>query len=48
LHFISAAMRFDSLLRAFGLLIAVATGLFLGMMLLLTLTGFSAGSFGSV
>jgi len=48
LHFISAAMRFDSLLRAFGLLIAVATGLFLGMMLLLTLTGFSAGSLGSV
>ena len=48
LHFISAAMRFDSLLRAFGLRVAVATALFLGMMLLLTLTGFSAGGMGNV
>ena len=48
LHFISAAMRFDSLMRAFGLLVAVATALFLGMMLLLTLTGFSAGGMGNV
>ncbi|WP_299725835.1 YIP1 family protein [uncultured Tateyamaria sp.] len=48
LHFISAAMRFDSLLRAFGLLIAVATGLFIGLMMILSLTGFSAGGFGSV
>lgn len=48
LHFISAAMRFDSLLRAFGLLIAVATALFLGLMLLLTLTGYSAGGLGNV
>ncbi|MEP0943755.1 MAG: YIP1 family protein, partial [Rhizobiaceae bacterium] len=48
LHFISAAMRFNSLLRAFGLLVAVATALFLGMMLLLTLTGFSAGGLGNV
>ncbi|MFL4471099.1 Yip1 family protein [Tateyamaria armeniaca] len=48
LHFISAAMRFDSLLRAFGLLIAVATGLFIGLMLILTMTGFSAGGLGSV
>ncbi|MEO0379419.1 MAG: Yip1 family protein [Pseudomonadota bacterium] len=48
LHFISAAMRFDSLLRALGLLIAVATALFLGMMLLLTLTGFSAGGLANV
>ena len=48
LHFISAAMRFDSLMRAFGLLVAVATALFLGMMLLLTLTGLSAGGMGNV
>jgi len=48
LHFVSAAMRFDSLLRAFGLLIAVATGLFIGLMLILTVTGFSAGGFASV
>ncbi|MEM6372665.1 MAG: Yip1 family protein [Pseudomonadota bacterium] len=48
LHFISAAMRFDSLFRAFGLLIAVATGLFIGLMLILTLTGFSAEGLGNV
>lgn len=48
LHFVSAAMRFDSLMRAFGLLIAVATALFLGMMVLLTLTGFSAGELANV
>ncbi|MEP1353021.1 MAG: Yip1 family protein [Tateyamaria sp.] len=48
LHFVSAAMRFDSLFRAFGLLVAVATALFLGMMMLLTLTGFSAGGLGNV
>ena len=43
LHFISAALRFDSLFRAFGLLIAVLAGLFLGMMLIVTLTGVTAG-----
>lgn len=48
LHFLSAAMRFDSLLRAFGLLIAVATGLFIGLMLILTLLGVSAGGVGNV
>ncbi len=48
LHFISAAMRFDSLFRAFGLLIAVVTGLFLGLMLILTLMGVSAGGLGNV
>lgn len=48
LHFISAAMRFDSLFRAFGLLIAVATGLFVGLMLILTLMGVSAGGLGNV
>lgn len=48
LHFLSAAMRFHSLLRAFGLLIAVATGLFLGLMLILGLMGVSAGGLGNV
>jgi len=43
LHFISAAMRFDSLFRALGLLIAVVAGLFIGLMLILTLLGVSAG-----
>lgn len=48
LHFLSAAMRFDSLFRAFGLLVAVAAGLFLGLMLILSLLGFSAGGFTNV
>ncbi|WP_299280768.1 Yip1 family protein [uncultured Tateyamaria sp.] len=43
LHFISAALRFDSLLRALGLLIAVVVGVFIGLMLILTLMGVSAG-----
>lgn len=43
LHFISAALRFDSLLRAFGLLITVSAGLLLGLMLLITLLGLTAG-----
>jgi Yip1-like protein len=43
LHFISAAMRFGSLFRALGLLIAVVTGLFLGLMLIVTLLGVTAG-----
>ncbi|MEP5630754.1 MAG: Yip1 family protein [Tateyamaria sp.] len=43
LHFLSAALRFDSLFRAFGLLIAVAAGLVLGLMLILSLMGISAG-----
>lgn len=48
LHFLSAAMRFDSLWRAFGLLIAVGTGLLLGLMTILTLLGVSAGGVGNV
>lgn len=48
LHFISAALRFDSLFRAFGLLIAVAAGLFVGLMVILTLMGVSAGGLGNV
>ncbi|MEL6620851.1 MAG: YIP1 family protein [Pseudomonadota bacterium] len=43
LHFISAALRFGSLLRAFGLLITVSAGLLLGLMLLITLLGLTAG-----
>ncbi|KIC48770.1 YIP1 family protein [Tateyamaria sp. ANG-S1] len=43
LHFISAALRFDSLFRAFGLLLVVLAGLFIGMMMLVTLTGVTAG-----
>ena len=48
LHFISAALRFDSLMRAFGLLVAVIAGLFLGLMLILTLMGVSAGGLSNV
>ncbi|WP_299612623.1 YIP1 family protein [uncultured Tateyamaria sp.] len=48
LHFVSAALRFDSLFRAFGLLIAVLAGLFIGMMLIVTLTGVTAGGLGNV
>lgn len=48
LHFVSAALRFDSLFRAFGLLLAVMAGLFIGMMLIVTLTGVSAGGFANV
>ena len=43
LHFISAALRFQSLFRAFGLLLVVLAGLFIGMMMLVTLTGVTAG-----
>lgn len=48
LHFLSAAMHLDSLFRAFGLLIVVAMGLFIGLMLILTLMGVSAGGFPNV
>lgn len=48
LHFISAALRFDSLFRAFGLLIIVLAGLFIGMMMIVTLTGVTAGGFANV
>ena len=48
LHFISAALRFDSLLRAFGLLIAVSAGLLLGLMLLVTLLGLTTGGMSNV
>ncbi|WP_299369809.1 Yip1 family protein [uncultured Tateyamaria sp.] len=43
LHFISAAHRFGSLFQAFGLFVSVIAGLFLGLMLILTLMGVSAG-----
>ena len=43
LHFISAALRFNSLFRAFGLLLVVLAGLFIGLMMLVTLTGVTAG-----
>lgn len=48
LNFVSAGMRFGSLWRAFGLLVAVATGLLVGMMLIATLLGVSAGGVGNV
>ena len=48
LHFISAALRFHSLFRALGLLVAVITGLFIGLMLILTLMGVSAGGLSNV
>lgn len=48
LHFVSAALRFDSLFRAFGLLVIVLAGLFIGMMMLLTLTGVAAGGLANV
>lgn len=48
LHFISAALRFDSLFKAFGVLIAVSTALFLGLMMLVTLMGGAAGSMPNV
>ena len=43
LHFISAAHHFGSLFQAFGLFASVVAGLFLGLMLILTLMGVSAG-----
>ncbi|WP_415920616.1 YIP1 family protein [Tateyamaria sp. SN6-1] len=43
LHFVSAALRLGSLLRAFGVLIAVSAGLLLGLMLMLTLFGLAGG-----
>ncbi len=48
LHFISAALRFDSLLRAFGLLVAVSAGMLLGLMLIVTLFGLTAGGMNNV
>lgn len=48
LHFVSAAMRFDSLLVAFGLLIGVVAGLFVGLMLIITITGVSTGGLANV
>lgn len=48
LHFISAALRLDSLFRALGVLVAVMAGLLLGLMLLLTLTGLTAGGLTNV
>lgn len=42
LHFISAALRFDSLFRAFGVLAAVSIALFLGLMMLVTMMGVTA------
>ncbi|WP_299686584.1 Yip1 family protein [uncultured Tateyamaria sp.] len=43
LHFISAALHLASLLRAFGILIAVSAGLLLGLMLIITLFGLAGG-----
>ena len=43
LHFISAALRLDSLWRAFGALVAVSAGLLLGLMLNVTLFGLAGG-----
>mmetsp|Transcript_18144 Transcript_18144/g.28193 ORF Transcript_18144/g.28193 Transcript_18144/m.28193 type:complete len:202 (+) Transcript_18144:2330-2935(+) len=48
LHFISAALNLDSLFRAFGILIAVMAGLLLGLMLLLTMMGVTAGGLTNV
>lgn len=48
LHFISAALRFDSLFRAFGVLVAVSTALFIGLMMLVTLLGGTVGGVPSV
>ncbi|MEL7132845.1 MAG: YIP1 family protein [Pseudomonadota bacterium] len=48
LHFISAALRFNSLFRAFGLLLVVLAGLFIGLMLIATLTGVTAGGLANV
>lgn len=43
LHFISAALSLDSLLRAFGVLIAVSAALLLGLMFMVTLFGLTGG-----
>jgi len=48
LHFISAALRFNSLLRALGLLVVVVTGLFIGLMLIVTMMGVTAGGLSNV
>ena len=43
LHFISAALRLGSLLKALGILIAVSAGLLVGLMLIITLFGLAGG-----
>ena len=43
LHFVSAALHLGSLLRAFGVFIAVTAGLLLGLMLIITLFGLAGG-----
>lgn len=48
LHFISAALNLNSLFRAFGILIAVMAGLLLGLMLLITMMGVTAGGLTNV
>ncbi|WP_223427232.1 Yip1 family protein [Tateyamaria pelophila] len=48
LNFISAALRFGSLLKAFGVLVAVSTALFIGLMMLVTLTGATVGGLPNV
>ena len=48
LEFISAALRLGSLFRALGVLVAVMAGLLIGLMLLLTLTGVTAGGLTNV
>jgi len=48
LHFISAALQFDSLFRALGVLVAVTVGLLFGMTIIVTAMGVSAGGMSSV
>lgn len=44
LNFISAALRINSLLKAFGILMAVVAGLLVGLMFLITLLGLAGGA----
>lgn len=48
LNFISAALRFDSLFRSFWVLVAVIAALFLGLMVLVTMLGLTAGGLTNV
>ncbi|MEL7165428.1 MAG: hypothetical protein AAGL96_08125, partial [Pseudomonadota bacterium] len=44
LNFISVALRINSLLKAFGILMAVVAGLLVGLMFLITLLGLAGGA----
>lgn len=44
LNFIAAGLRLGSLLKAFGVLFAVVTGLLIGLMFLITLLGLAGGA----